>query len=254
MDNDQDRGVGGHSVRIVAVLLLTIMATAVESAAAATGVTLSPAQEWALATSALLTSRNRERHDILGGVGRTPGNAERARKLLAEWWGTRTRDDLIGSLQWVETEGHRTRFAEMGQELSRASSDEVAALVRHPRMNEERRRQVNIVMREHDRLGSKGLLGWDYARYVSLCRWGYVAGYLSEDEAWPRIMKAARVLQQTFGSWRDLGENYLIGREFWSPSQTATNGHLYEETFQRLLSDPQSPWIRLPWKTPLGEP
>ena len=110
-----------------------------------------------------------------------------------------------------------------------------------------------MVTREYERLGAKGLIGWDYARYVSLCRWGYVAGYLSEDEAWVRIMKAARLLQQTYGSWRELGENYLIGREFWSPAQTARNGQLYEATFQRLVSDPQSPWVRLPWRTPLGK-
>ena len=33
-------------------------------------------------------------------------------------------------------------------------------------------------------------------------------------------MPAARALQSHFTSWRDLGENYLIGREFWSRSET----------------------------------
>jgi Protein of unknown function (DUF1266) len=48
-----------------------------------------------------------------------------------------------------------------------------------------------------------------------------LCGYLAEDEAWEKIMPAAAKLHATFSSWKELGENYLIGREFWSYEQTA---------------------------------
>lgn len=231
---------------VIAMLLLP-------GSAPAAPATLSPAQQWALATSALLTARNRERHDVLGGVEPSPGAAGKARQLLDEWWDTRDRAGLLRSLQWIENGGHRMQFAQLGRELTAHPSAEVEALQTDPRIADDVRRKIAVVVREYDRLGAKGLLGWDYARYVSLCRWGYVAGYLSEDEAWLRIMKAARLLQQTFGSWRELGQNYLIGRAFWSPIETDRNGQLYEATFQRLVSEPQSPWVRLPWRTRLEE-
>ncbi len=60
-------------------------------------------------------------------------------------------------------------------------------------------------------------------------------------------MPAARALQSHFTSWRDLGENYLIGREFWSRSETRQSGDLYRAAYQTLISYPGSPWNRNPW-------
>jgi hypothetical protein len=88
-------------------------------------------------------------------------------------------------------------------------------------------------------------------RYIALCRWGYLVGYLSEAEAWGLIMPAAQRLQRTFVSWDELGENYLIGRQFWSPDENRQNGHLHRETLRRLLGSPDSPWKRYPWNTRL---
>ena len=45
------------------------------------------------------------------------------------------------------------------------------------------------------------LVGWDYCRYIMLCRCGYQVGFLSEDEAWGRIMPMARAIQAAFPSW-----------------------------------------------------
>src|SRR2546425_5499790 len=50
-----------------------------------------------------------------------------------------------------------------------------------------------------------------------------------------------RKLRQTFDSWGDLGANYLIGRQFWSPALMKRDGQLYRSAYQKLLSDPQSP-------------
>ena len=101
------------------------------------------------------------------------------------------------------------------------------------------------------RLGTKSIVGWDFTRYISVCRWGYAAGYFTEPEAWARIIPAARIIRHTFTSWRELGENYMIGRHYWSPEQ---NGHLYRRALERLLTDPASPWNRLPWDVDFGSP
>ena len=82
----------------------------------------------------------------------------------------------------------------------------------------------------------------------------YLVGYLTEEEAWERIMYAARTLQSNFDSWKDLGENYLIGREFWSLHQTRDSGDRFRDAYARLLKDPASPWNRHPWETNLNTP
>jgi len=102
-------------------------------------------------------------------------------------------------------------------------------------------------------LGKKSLLGWDYARYVSLCRWGYMAGYFTETEAWEKIMPVAGMLQATFDSWTDLGKNYLIGRKFWSRAETKESGERIEAAYEKLISDTESPWNKLAWSLNLND-
>jgi len=109
-----------------------------------------------------------------------------------------------------------------------------------------------VIQRHHKALGDKGILAWDYSRYVALCRWGFASSFLSEDETWQAIMPAARLLQRHFASWSDLGQNYLIGREFWSLKfwslkETQKSGDLYRATYQTLISYSGSPWHKHPW-------
>jgi hypothetical protein len=84
-----------------------------------------------------------------------------------------------------------------------------------------------------------------------LCRWGYMVGFLSEDQAWRRIMPAARRIQGGYRSWAELGEDYLVGREFWSREETDRTGRIYRDIETRLVKEPRSPWKRLPWRMKL---
>lgn len=207
---------------------------------------------WALATTAITFEINGDRHDLLTGIVATPGGLERGKHLLSKWWNVDNRDQLIEMLNWLQFEGHRSRFNELGRQVD--AMDELqfktaeAALMRDP---EELHRLV-IVRQNYRRLGQKGILAWDLVRYIALCRWGNLAGYLSEMEAWDHIMPAARRLQQSFGSWRDLQNDYLIGRQFWSVGQTQENGERFRSIYERLIADSSSPWNANPWRMVLG--
>ncbi len=204
-------------------------------------------QAWGLAASALLTERNRKRHDTLAGVQVTEEFARKERRLLERWWDAPDRAGLLQALAWIDAGGHRHRFAALGEKVADLSPERFEALLASPGRGSQEVQSLSIARKHFRQLGSKGLVGWDYARYVSLCRWGYAVGYLSEDEAWEGIMHAAGILRKTFRSWQELGENYLIGRQFWSLEETSRNGAAYEAAFQKLLSDPASPWNRIPW-------
>ncbi len=189
---------------------------------------------------------------MLGGREPAEENLKDIRQVLAEWWGITDKETLLDALTGVDERGHRGQFEKMGAAAEAMSGERFVELLAGAQRNEELSHRLQIVKQHYRRLGRKSLLGWDYARYVALCRWGYFLGYLTEDEAWERIMPVAAMLQETFESWKDLGENYLIGREFWSLSQTKRDGQLYRDAYQRLLTDPASPWIRYPWNTELG--
>jgi hypothetical protein len=204
-------------------------------------------KEWALAVSALLTEQNGGRHDLLEEYPRTKASVADTRRLLKEWWGVRRRADLLGTLRWLEEGGHRKAFERLGASVAGLPPREWEALLAGKRDDPDERHQLAMARTYYPKLGAKSLLGWDYARYVSLCRWGYLVGYLREDEAWGLIMPAARVVQARFESWPDLGRNYLVGREYWSRRQMRDNGHLYRASYRALVNDPESPWNRHAW-------
>ena len=201
---------------------------------------------WALATAAILFQANGERHDILAGVERSPENIKEQKESVADSWGIYNKQDLLEVLDGLDKGGHRKHFEALGTYVM-SLSDSTRNILIKLQTTDQDRNEIDVVMKHYARLGKKSLLGWDYCRYVSLCRRGYLFGYFTEEEAWRKIMYAARILQNTFDSWQDLGENYLIGREFWSYENVGPHGQRYRNAYDRLLNDPKSPWNITVW-------
>jgi hypothetical protein len=214
------------------------------------GQCFSPTQQqklWALATCAILTESNRRNHNLLGGCERSPKEIEGWKKSLKKWWGVRNMHDLLETLYWIKKGGHRKQFDGIAENLSTANLVQIADLRKQFADDPSFNNRIDVVLKHKDEFGPKSITAWDYARYVSLCGWGYIAGYLTEEEAWKKIMPAAKVLQKTFDSWEDLGKNHVIGREFWSLKHTQRKGELTRKCYNRLLTEPSSPWRKLPW-------
>ncbi len=214
---------------------------------------VSGARGWARGCAAMLMERNGSRHDILATNEITPGEVWGNQRALANWWDVHNRAELLDALVWLDEQGgHRKSFEETGRIVSKMSDAEFMTALNACGMDLERKQELLVARQYYNKLGDKSIKGWDYTRYIAMCRWGYTVGYISEDEAWAKIMPAARKLQKTFDSWEDLGQNYLIGRRFWSYSQTQTSGDLFTEAFNRLTQNPNSPWKRYPWDMDLS--
>lgn len=202
---------------------------------------------WSLGCAAVLNERNHCRHDSLSPCDINKRNIRAWKKSLVKWWKVRSREDLFDSLRWIEEGGHRKRFNDWGKYIQGLSDEEYTKLVKEKSNDKEKLYEILIAKEYYEKLGEKSLWGWDYCRYICLCRWGYLVGYISKEEAWERIIPVAQMLQKKFDSWEDLGLNYLIGRKFWSYQYTKKNGDKYEDAFQRLLDMRSSPWNKYPW-------
>ena len=196
---------------------------------------------WALAAAAILATYNHEPIDTLSSGGGVLGT----RRLLQNSWDISSHDQLLQTLDWIDQGGHRQLFSALGARTASLSSEELSKVVGH--LNPEDANSVMIAHRYYPRYASQSISAWDYARYINVCRWGVAAGYISEEEAWPRVMHAAQILQQAFTSWKEFGENYLVGREFWSLHQTKIDGQAMRAIYLGLLNNPGSPWNRIPW-------
>lgn len=207
---------------------------------------------WALAASALLTQLNRGRHDTLPDRLLDPREPSATQFTLDKWWGIRKRADLLRTLKWLETKGHRTRYNLIMQSFSRMGDDEFKQSLGKADLS-------TIVMLTEVRTYSRAHPGqsinaWDYCRYISLCRWGYSAEFLTADEAWQMIMPIARRLQKRFSSWESLGRNYMHGCMFAMPQLYTDEKDNFNRAMDFLLKSKASPWTEIPWDLNLDEP
>jgi hypothetical protein len=181
---------------------------------------LTPPQLWALATTALLVQYNGDSHEILGSK---PASCRIwAQSMLKDGWGVATREEAIGVLDWLKDTGHRQRY------------------------------QAEDRFRHQKQQSSPSpYLAWDYCRLVWVAGVSYVAGHLTEAEAWQRIMPAARAMQANYSSWREMGEDYLRGRKRWNSKRDPR----FDRVFQLLANanDSNSPWTKNKWNTDLSE-
>lgn len=255
--------IAGLSMTIIAVMVVRdalsgmrpvrIRKDKLERATAAEAAALTPAQKkWILATTAINVAVNNETQGVIGACRNTPSNAEMVRRRLKSGWGITNPATLLKTTKWLAEEGHRKEFEAMAFQLARMSPEKRKELLEQARENPQLENQLRIVSENHERLGDKSLYAWDYCRYIRLCGWGYLAGYITEEEAWQLALPAARKLQSTFDSWEDMGENFLLGRKFWSLQNSRRDGARYVNAFRRMRDSRTSLWKRCRWDTGLG--
>lgn len=213
---------------------------------------------WALATTAIIFQFNGQQHDLLGGEVAVPDARARGVTTLSQWWDVRDRSTLLTTLTWLQFSGHRHQFEELGRQVDSMTDEQFknveTTVAARAALTGDKNGVIplEIARKYHRSLAGKSILGWDLIRYIALCRWGYLAGYLSEREAWDHIMPAALRLQQTFGSWQDLQSNYLTGRVFWSVQQSEAGGDQFKSIYDLLLRDKTGPWKVNDWSMNLG--
>ena len=204
---------------------------------------------WALATIGIITEMNGDSHSLLGGCEKTEKNINRVKEqLLRKWWGIKNREDLISTLDWLEKWGHRKRLYNEGKKLNKMAKGEYIKLLHKYKDNKQNRQQLYKAYWCYRSFGKKSIIAWDYCRYIALCGWGYMAGYLSEEEAWALLMPKAIELQDSFNSWGEMGDNYLHGRAYWSWEQTVGSnmpGQKAMRNLERKIND--NPWKKYDW-------
>jgi hypothetical protein len=233
-----------------AVTILLPAAGARPTGAAETVIKDGP-KAWALATSALLTYANGGRFDTLSPHARDAATIAEIRGVLERSWGIQTRSDLLGVLERLDYPGHRGEFQRMGQELAAMTEARYQASLFHERHSHELVVRMKLTREHYPKHRDNSLVAWDYGRYIMVCRWGHTIGFLTADEAWDRIMPAARKIQSGYHSWSEMAEDYLVGREFWSSEEMARTGKYYHEIEAWLKKDPKSPWRRMRWRMDL---
>jgi len=220
---------------------------------------LSPTDRFGLGLSAILFAINGSSHSWLeGDTPNKPWLRLQCEQVLSASWGINSIKDLKNTVQWLETEGHGSRFEDLKVVLDSVGGDREAAFEAMAAASGDEldsdgcadlRRQLEVVHLAGDTVSH--LKGWDLGRAVALLRWAAGAGLLTPTESWRRIRQIAPLAQEAFGSWHAFADNYLLGLRFWNGDED-----MAEECLQaiRELLDPtnrESPWNQVAWNTAL---
>ncbi len=89
-------------------------------------------------------------------VRRAGANVQWGKELLSEWWGVTSRDQLLEMLEWLQFQGHRAAFEQLGRQVDAMNEKECkaaeAALLEDP----EQLFRAQIVRQYHHTLGIFG--------------------------------------------------------------------------------------------------
>lgn len=220
--------------------------------AATPALPVSHEQKFALALSAILTEMNGQRHDYLHGDLPSYSLAAQAKEVLSSSWGVSSGVELLECLTWLKKVGNRSEYenlvyalsdiGELSDPLQLLKPEAVAGMNREEK--NEFKRQTSCVQKNFSL--HKSILAWDLCRLVSVARFGAASQYLTDDEAWEWILDAASTQRNAFSSWRELADNYLIGRKFSWIDHGDTEVNL---AVKKLLdkNNSLSPWNHIPW-------
>ncbi|MBK8012236.1 MAG: DUF1266 domain-containing protein [Deltaproteobacteria bacterium] len=193
-----------------------------------------------MALGAILSTANDEPLGAVSTCVKGDLDCENAtRELLREWWEVTSKGELLDSVEWLTTEGHNQAYEALREGIRRGD------ISSEPGDDSEMMAMIAAVQEAEKAFPKQGILAWDYVRALHLARWGVGAGYLTEAEGWQIVERVDAKMRESFSSYRELGQNYLLGRRFWAKKPKDPNDR-YEQIYQKLVQ-PEGLWARLPW-------
>lgn len=177
--------------------------------------------------------------------------------ILEEYWGVKSREQVLTTLENIRQTGHRTKFSVLKSFVPPEGALNANALEKFKQVfsfdfSEEQNLQMDDeayqklaswMQRTNKYISECGILGWDVARFVHLVRLSFVSGYINDNEAWGEILKMAPLAEDKFKNWLEFSQSFLIGRTFWSGCEDPQVKLICE----RLLGHPASPWQFFSW-------
>lgn len=178
-------------------------------------------------------------------------------EILQEMWAVVDKASALKNLEDIRNQGHRTKFNVLKDSVPSDGTIDATSLEKFKQIflfdfadsqevqlkDEDYRKLAQWLQRTQKYVAKSGILAWDVARYVQLVRLSYVAGYFTDNEAWAEILKLGPVAEGKFNSWTEFAQSFLIGRTFWSGTESAEAKAICE----RLLGHPASPWQFFSW-------
>lgn len=216
---------------------------------------LSDTLSWFNATYALITRLNGGNLDFVAGYEPSDMMKQLEQSLLERDWGVTDKASLDETIDWALTEGHNAEalftLTDIGAEGM--SREEIVTAMNESGFDEEDQAMILAAFDAKAAYGENAIAGWDLSRAMSLMGWGYLAEYYTYEEAMDKSLETAQRIQQTFGSWDEFFDSYLLGYSYWSGQSVDdpdTQAYERRALYEELKADPDG-IFSVDWNTPL---
>ncbi|MEO3752986.1 DUF1266 domain-containing protein [Streptomyces sp. B6B3] len=101
----------------------------------------------------------------------------------------------------------------------------------------------------------RSVLAWDFGRASCMARWGLGARFCDVSETERALLRAGEASRQVYASWGDFAVGFILGRCLHFDSEEFGEWYTDMVTVYRILTtDPESPWLSVPWKVDWERP
>ncbi len=169
---------------------------------------------------------------------------QRVKDQLDEWWGITDRDSFLDCVMSLVKQGHRKSYEEQAMMIKTMTSMDFTSAMKQYSGKEDIMYRIYLAYNYNNMFTNDMLLSWDLTRVVYLVRNAYTAGYIAESEAW-RILEGLELdkkMKANYKSWEETGSHYVIGRNYWSLTQTKSSGDNIDLAATILSEMRDSPW------------
>ncbi|PZM67602.1 DUF1266 domain-containing protein [Paenibacillus dendritiformis] len=167
-------------------------------------------------------------------------DSETLKEGLSSAWDVSNTEEAVQTLEWLLTEGHRAKYDQLLMALQAGQSfteEEVGKSQEcYKSAQEAMMKKLSFANSDFDRVNT--MAAWDFDRAVNIARWSYILGYLTEEQAWGYIERAADAASHIFQSWKDYFISFAFGRAI------AYEGDIYDIIWngKELLNEEGSIW------------
>ncbi|MEH0152832.1 DUF1266 domain-containing protein [Limibacter armeniacum] len=206
---------------------------------------LSEKQLWLLATSAMLSQLNNQRHDTLNPKGdyTHPELVENIQHVLSRDWEIKNLADLSDTIKYLH---EKVTFGQDQNGWSMLSDVELRKAAQSEDIGEYRH-VMDMVQNYRYALKSSDI-AWHYGRCAWLIRMSAFLKCISEEEAWVLLEDNGQRIKESFDSWASFGLSYMVGAQYWKRGSYALEAiRRYIKHYQLLITHKDSPWKNVPW-------
>jgi hypothetical protein len=182
---------------------------------------------------------------------------------LEEQWEINNKADLISTIEWLATSGHKVYFDMIWQKFKSLPKAEWRSAIEGLQLTAMTMEDIdserfqgyaeNILDGYALLLQNKSIkknvfpnvLAWDLERAIFLCRLGYDVKFFTREEALEYIVRFSDMLKKTYTSWKEMSNGYLIGLAMWNSDEDFLTERI--EQTEILLTHEKSLWVTIKW-------